>query len=87
MLAAWITLAFAADPVLDASVLKGPCVGIDAIALVFATVTSGMYDSLTFTNETADGLKVICTRGQRDRPMKRSIPISGSHIRRCASSM
>ena len=49
--------AFVAEPVLYASVLNGPCVGIDAIAAFFAATTAGMYESLAFTNETVDGLK------------------------------
>ena len=49
--------AFVAEPVLYASVLNGPCVGVDAIAAFFAATTAGMYESLTFTNETVDGLK------------------------------
>ena len=38
------------------SELYQPCVGVDAIASFFPT-TNGMYDSLTFTNETVDGAK------------------------------
>jgi hypothetical protein len=49
--------AFAANPVLDASTMAGPCVGIDAIGSFFAATTSGMYDSLTFTDETVAGSK------------------------------
>jgi hypothetical protein len=49
--------AFVAEPVLYASVLNGPCVGIDAIAAFFAATSAGMYESLAFTNETVDGLK------------------------------
>jgi hypothetical protein len=49
--------AFAANAVLDASVLSEPRVGADAIASFFAATASGMYDSLTFTNETVDGRK------------------------------
>ena len=49
--------AFVAEPVLYASVLNGPCVGVDAIAAFFAATTAGMYESLVFTNETVDGLK------------------------------
>jgi hypothetical protein len=48
--------AFAPNPVLDTSVMYRPCVGVDAIASFFPT-TNGMYDSLTFTNETVDGAK------------------------------
>ncbi len=48
--------AFAANPVLDTSVMYRPCVGVDAIESFFAT-TNDMYDSLTFTNETVDGAK------------------------------
>jgi hypothetical protein len=49
--------AFAPGPVLDTSVLCGPCRGVDAIAAFFSATTSGMYDSLTFTSETVDGTK------------------------------
>src|SRR5690349_11441553 len=49
--------AFASEPVLDTSVLNGPCVGVDAIAAFFAATTAGMHESLVFTNETIDGLK------------------------------
>jgi pimeloyl-ACP methyl ester carboxylesterase len=48
---------FAANPVLEASVLSGPCVGVDAIASFFGATTSGMYESLAFTNETVDARK------------------------------
>ena len=48
---------FAANPVLDASVLSEPCVGVHAIASFFAATKSGMYESLAFTNETVDGRK------------------------------
>ena len=49
--------AFVSEPVLYASVLNGPCVGVDAIAAFFAATTAGMYESLVFTNETVDGFK------------------------------
>src|SRR5882724_2421541 len=49
--------AFVSEPILYASVLNGPCVGVDAIAAFFAATTAGMYESLIFTNETVDGLK------------------------------
>jgi hypothetical protein len=49
--------AFVAEPVLYASVLNGPWVGVDAIAAFFAATSAGMYESLAFTNETVDGLK------------------------------
>lgn len=49
--------AFAPNVVLDASVLNGPCIGADAIAMFFAATAGGMYDSLAFTNETVDGRK------------------------------
>ena len=49
--------AFAANPVLDTSVMYRRCVGVDAISSVFAAITGGMYDSLAFTNETVDGSK------------------------------
>ena len=49
--------AFAPNPVLDTSVMNGPCVGVEAIASFFAATAGGMYDSLAFTNETIDGAK------------------------------
>jgi hypothetical protein len=49
--------AFAPSPVLEASVLNGPWVGLDAIAAFFAATSGGMYDSLAFTTETVDGNK------------------------------
>jgi hypothetical protein len=49
--------AFASNVVLETSTLNGPCVGAEAVATVFAAVAGGMYDSLTFTSETADGRK------------------------------
>ncbi len=49
--------AFASNPVLETSVLNGPCVGVEAIESFFAATTVGMYESLVFTNETVDGLK------------------------------
>ena len=48
--------AFVAQPVLHASVLNAPCIGVEPIAAFFA-VTSGMYDRLAFTHETKDGSK------------------------------
>ena len=49
--------AFVANPVLYASVLSGPCTGVEAIATVIAASTGGMYDTLDFTRETVDGPK------------------------------
>jgi hypothetical protein len=49
--------AFAASPVLDASILNGPCEGVDAIASFFAATAGGMYEFLAFTHETVDGRK------------------------------
>ena len=49
--------AFAAHPTLDASVLGGPCVGVQAIAAFFAATSSGMYETIEFTHETTDGMK------------------------------
>jgi hypothetical protein len=49
--------AFAPNPVLDTSVMKGPCVGVEAIASFFAATAGGMYDTLAFTNETNNGAK------------------------------
>ena len=51
------TAAFASNAVLETSVMNGPCVGAETIASVFAAVAGGMYDSLTFTSETAEGRK------------------------------
>jgi hypothetical protein len=48
--------AFVKRPVLRASVLRGPCTGVESIAAFFGA-TSGMYDSIAFTNETVDGGK------------------------------
>jgi hypothetical protein len=49
--------AFAANPVLEASVLNRPMVGIGAIDAFFAATARDMYDSLRFTTETVDGRK------------------------------
>ena len=49
--------AFVAQPVLHASVLNAPCIGVEPIAAFFAA-TSGMYDGLAFTHETKDGSKI-----------------------------
>jgi hypothetical protein len=49
--------AFTANPVLEASVLNRPVVGIDAIGEFFVATAHGMYDSLKFTTETTDGRK------------------------------
>jgi hypothetical protein len=49
--------AFAANPTLDASVLNGPCVGVEAIAAFFAATSGGMYETIEFTHETTDGRK------------------------------
>jgi hypothetical protein len=49
--------AFAANPVLYTSVMSGPCIGVEAIAAVFAATAGGMYDTLAFTHETVDGPK------------------------------
>jgi len=49
--------AFAANPVLHASVLSEPCVGIEAVAVLVGAGTGGMYDTLVFTHETVDGPK------------------------------
>jgi hypothetical protein len=49
--------AFVPNPVLEAAVLDGPCVGVDAIAEFFAATAGGMYDTLAFTHETVDGGK------------------------------
>jgi hypothetical protein len=49
--------AFAPHPMLDASVLDGPCIAVQAIAAFFAATSSGMYETLEFTHETTDGRK------------------------------
>ena len=49
--------AFAANPVLHASILSGPCVGIEAVAVLVGAGTGGMYETLVFTHETVDGPK------------------------------
>jgi len=49
--------AFAAHATLDASVLNGSCVGVEAIAAFFAATSGGMYETITFTHETSDGRK------------------------------
>src|SRR5712672_2431575 len=49
--------AFVANPVLHTSVMSGPCVGVEAVAAVFAATAGGMYDTLAFTHETVDGPK------------------------------
>jgi hypothetical protein len=47
--------AFGANPVLHASVLSEPCVGVELVETVVAASTGGMYDTLVFTQETVDG--------------------------------
>jgi hypothetical protein len=42
---------------LDASVLNGPCVGVQAIAAFFAATSGGMYETIEFTHETTTGRK------------------------------
>ena len=49
--------AFAPNPTLDASVLNGPCVGVQAIAAFFAATSGGMYETIEFTHETTTGRK------------------------------
>jgi hypothetical protein len=49
--------AFIAQPVLHASVLNAPCIGVGRIAFFFAA-TSGMYDTIAFTHETKDSSKI-----------------------------
>ena len=49
--------AFAPHPTLDASVLNGPCVGVEAIAAFFAVTSGGMYETIEFTHETTTGRK------------------------------
>ncbi|GHO72842.1 hypothetical protein KSD_06130 [Ktedonobacter sp. SOSP1-85] len=49
--------AFAPNPTLDASVLNGPCVGVEAIAAFFAATSGGMYETIEFTYETTNGMK------------------------------
>ena len=49
--------AFEANPVLHASVLSGPCIGIKAVTAALGEGTGGMYDTLVFTHEAVDGPK------------------------------
>ena len=49
--------AFAPNPTLDASVLNGPCVGVEAIAAFFAATSGGMYETIEFTHEATNGRK------------------------------
>src|SRR5260370_1465179 len=49
--------AFVANPVLHTSVMSGPCVGVEAVAAVFAAPAGGLYDTPAFTHETRDGPK------------------------------
>jgi alcohol dehydrogenase, propanol-preferring len=48
--------AFVAQPMLYASVLNAPCIGVESLAAFFAA-TSAMYDSIAFTHETKNGSK------------------------------
>ena len=50
-------MAFAPNPTLGASVLDGPCIGVEAIAAFFATTSGGMYETIEFTQETTNGRK------------------------------
>jgi hypothetical protein len=61
--------AFVSNPVLETSVLNGPCVGVDAIGAFFDATAGGIYDTLAFTQETVDlsrmgrkGLRQGCRR-------------------------
>ena len=49
--------AFAPNATLDAWVLNGPCVGVQAIAAFFAATSGGMYETIEFTHETTTGRK------------------------------
>src|SRR5258708_39578537 len=49
--------AFVANPVLHTSVMSGPCVGVEAVAAVFAAPAGGKCDTLAFTHENVDGPK------------------------------
>jgi hypothetical protein len=49
--------AFVAQPMLHASVLNAPCIGVERIAAFFAA-TSAMYESFAFTHETKDSSKI-----------------------------
>ncbi len=48
--------AFVGQPMLYASVLNAPCIGVESLAALFAA-TSAMYDSIAFTHETKNGSK------------------------------
>jgi hypothetical protein len=49
--------AFAPHPTLDASVLNGPCVSVQAIAAFFAATSGDMYETIAFTHEATSGRK------------------------------
>jgi hypothetical protein len=49
--------AFTANLILEASVLDGALIGVDAIEAFFVATAHGMYDSLRFTSETTGGRK------------------------------
>ena len=49
-------MAFVAQPMLHASVLNAPCIGVERVAAFFAG-TSAMYDTISFTHETTDSSK------------------------------
>ncbi|GHO47382.1 hypothetical protein KSX_55450 [Ktedonospora formicarum] len=42
----------------DASVLNGPCVGVETNAAFFAATAGGMYETIEFTHETTNGMKM-----------------------------
>jgi hypothetical protein len=50
--------AFVERPILKASVLLAPCIGVESIAAFFGE-SSGMYDTIVFTNETVDDDKTF----------------------------
>ena len=70
--------AFVAQPLLYASVLNAPCIGVGRIAAFFAA-TSGMYDTIPFTHETrAVQRPVLSGKGKysaKTSEVRRSLPV------------
>ena len=70
--------AFVAQPLLYASVLNAPCIGVGRIAAFFAA-PSGMYDTIPFTHETKGGSKT-CLEWEgkvsaKTSEVRRSLPV------------
>ena len=54
--------AFVAQPMLYASMLNAPCIGVERIA-AFSAGTSAMYDTISFIHETTDSSKTCLEWG------------------------